>query len=166
MTGDAVWHNVTPDYFDAVAVAGGVAVRMGTNVAATLHHHADRLVRVLEGENGDERTLAHLFPDVYADRAASDGFRLRHAARLRDSTAPRRVRDQLAAAPNHVLSPPEVHDWLVTSALARYVDPPPRSWWRRRSRGRLDLAGRWFLHVQNALILAANPELAQYDLRL
>lgn len=163
MTDDVQWRDVTPDYFDAVPAAGGVAVRMGSHLASTLHDHADRLVRVLE--SGDERTLVWMFPDAYATPADSAEFRLRHAARLRDSAAPRRVRDQLAAAPHHVLSPPEVHDWIETFAMARFVDPPRRRWWRR-SRGKLDLSSLWFNHVQDSLVLASSPELLHHDLRL
>lgn len=157
MSRDEAWQDVTPDYFDAVPSAGGVAVRMGANVAATLHHHADRLVRALEEPGDPDEMLARLFGDAYPDRAASQDFRRRQARWLRDSSAPRRVRDQLAVAPNHVLSPPEVDDWLVTFALARFVDAPPRR--RRRRLSRPVLEETWFNHVQESLVLAAHPEL-------
>ncbi len=161
---DAVWHDVTEDYFRAIPVDGGVAVSMTPNVASTLHYHADRLVRFLGREDADERALTRMFPDVSADRAAAARFRRYHGTRLRDSAAPRRVRDQLATAmPDPVLSPQEVDDWLVTFALARFVSPPGR--WRR-SRGKIDLTGLWLNFVQESLILASFPELAGYDFLL
>ncbi|EHR61226.1 hypothetical protein [Saccharomonospora cyanea] len=164
MTGDTAWHDVTPDYFDAVAVAGGVAVRMGTNVAATLHHHADRLVRVLEGEDGDERTLAHLSTSMPTGRRRTgSGFGTRPGC----GTARRRGGYATSSRPRPTTCcrrPRCTTGWSPSLW--------PGTWTRPRARGGgaheagCDLAGRWFVHVQDTLVLAANPELARYDLRL
>lgn len=125
VTGDEGWYDdVTPDFFDAVVVAGGVAVRMTPNVAVTLHHHVDLLARVPDGEAGDDRLLRRMFPGRPHRPCGLGGLPDAARGAARDSAGPCRVRDQLALAPHHVPSPAEVDDWLVTFALARFAARP------------------------------------------
>ncbi|EHR50796.1 hypothetical protein SacmaDRAFT_2553 [Saccharomonospora marina XMU15] len=166
MTGDALWHDITLDHFEAVRVADGVAVRMSANVAATLSHHAGELVRFLDADEvprgafprrtpAAATVLARMFPDAYRSRDQARAFRERHRDRLRDSAAARRVRDQLATAPTLVLGADDLDDWLTTFALARFLYSR-----RRRRRARFDLTAAWFAFVLDSLVLAAAPELA------
>lgn len=161
-----VQYGVTDDYFDAVLASDGVAVRMSDNVAAILTHLVAQLIRFLEtGELTPEnrgplrrprtpdKVLRHMFPDAYRDRAQARAFRDRHAAALRDSAAPRRVYARCAGDTVYVISHAEVDDWLVTLGLARFLVMP-------RDTTRPDMTGTWIMYMQECLIAAANPHLA------
>ena len=156
---------VTDDYFDAVPVADGVAVRMSDNVALILTQLTDRLIRFLEnGEVGQrsrgpfrraltpDMMLCRMFPDAHRDSAQARSFRERHAAVLRDSTAPRRVHARCAGDTVHVIDHAEVDDWLVTLGLARFLTLP-------RDAATPDLTGTWINHMQECLVGAVNPQL-------
>ncbi|RKT87932.1 protein of unknown function [Saccharopolyspora antimicrobica] len=137
------------DFFAALPTNGGIAVRMADNVATVLAHHADRLIAFLERGELDKRrsgpfrrvttesdVLRRMFPDAYRDSSDSEAFRVRHENALRDSAAAHRVRDRLRSGSTFVVPEPEVDDWIVTYALARYLIMDRRSrrpgmefWW-------------------------------------
>jgi hypothetical protein len=160
-----VIHEDAEDYFDAVPVGDGIAVRMAENVAATLADHVDRLIRFLEtGETEQRRgglfkraaspddVLKRMFPDAYRDSADATAFRLRHAAALRDTTAARRVHARCAGGAQHVLSPAEADDWITTFAKAQFLGTP------RKGR-KTDPTTLWLAHVQNSVLSAMNTGL-------
>lgn len=154
----SVQDGVTDDYFDAVVVADGVAIRMSDNVAAIFANLMDQLLRLLEDgvaphrRRPAEKVLKDMFPDAYRDRASSAEFRRRHAATLHDTAAVHRVRDRLVSATNHVIPQAEVDDWLVALGLGRFLH-------LRRDTRTLDDLGNWINHVQASLVAAVNPRL-------
>lgn len=161
-----IQYGVTDDYFDAVPVADGVAVRMSDNAARVLTQLAVQLIRFLEtGEVDQPRRgllrrpltpdslLRRMFPDAHRDSAQARAFRDRHAAALRDSAAPRRVHARCASDTSYVIDHAEVDDWLVTLGLARFLTLP-------RDAASPDLAGIWINHMQSCLVGAVNPRLA------
>jgi hypothetical protein len=165
MTDAARWYEASEDQFDAVPVATGVLVRMSENVAVTLAHRVDLLIRFLEDgalepvRSGILRravrpadVLLRMFPDAYPDRAESDAFRARHEAALRDSTAARRVKAHLIGDRSSVLSTADVDDWLATFGLARFLTM------RRRGPHSDTPTLSWLNHVQQRLILAVDPQ--------
>ncbi|HYQ68584.1 DUF2017 family protein [Actinophytocola sp.] len=153
---------VTEDYFDAVLVADGIAVRMSDNVALILTQLAGRLVRFLEtGEvewqgrraTAPDKMLRRLFPDAYRNSAAARAFRDRHAAVLTDSNAPRLVHARCGGGTEHVIAHAEVDDWLVTLGLARFLTTA-------RDARTVDMTDIWINHMQECLVTAVDPRLA------
>jgi hypothetical protein len=166
MMDEHVQYGVTDDYFDAVLASDGIAVRMSDNVAVILTHLVAQLIRFLEtGELEQQRrgplrrspspdkVVRHMFPDTYRDRAEAKAFRIRHAAALRDSAAPRRVYARCTSDTVYVITHAEVDDWLVTLGLARFLVMP-------RDAPSPDMTGTWICYMQERLIAAANPHLA------
>jgi len=165
MNEEDVQYGVTDDYFDAVMVSDGVAVRMSDNVAAILATMTYRLLQLLEGgvvEDGGrfrrgraaEAILRDMFPDVYRDRAQSRSFRERHAGMLRDSAPVRRVHARVVAGATHVIDHAEVDDWIITLGLGQFL-------YTRRSALRPGEIGLWTSHMQAALAAAVNPRLSE-----
>lgn len=161
-----VQYGVTDDYFDAVLASDGIAVRMSDNVAFILTHLVAQLIRFLEtGElerqrrgpfrrtPSPDKVLRDMFPDAYRDRGEARAFRARHAAALRDSAAPRRVYARCASDTGYVITHAEVDDWLITLGLARFLV-------MSRDAPSPDMTGIWIIHMQQCLIAAANPHLA------
>jgi hypothetical protein len=160
-------YGVTDDYFDAVLVADGVAVRMSDNVAVILTQLAGRLIRFLEtGEVEQQgrraltpnKMLRRLFPDAYRGSAEARAFRDRHAAALRDSNAPRLVHARCGGGTECVIAHAEVDDWLTTLGLARLLTTP-------RDATTMDMTGIWINHMQECLITAINPRLAPFTMK-
>lgn len=158
-----VRYGVTDDYFDAVAVADGIAVRMSENVAAVCAAMLDQLVRLLDDDQVEPRgglrrgrspkaVLRAMFPDAYRDRAQARAFRERHAAVLRDTAAVRGVRDRCRSGTTHVIDRSEVDDWVVALGLSQFL-------YLRRDARRLTDVGVWTNHMRTALLVAVNPEL-------
>lgn len=163
MAGEAVWTDVSEDYFQAVPVPDGIALSMSANVAVVLADQAGRLIRFLEtGETERRRTgllrrlesqvdvERRVFPDAYRTRPDADAFRERHATALRDTSAAERVRAWLTDPADSVLPTGAVDDWLVTFGQARFLTAP-------RTGAPSDLTVRWLNHVQHALVHALPP---------
>lgn len=160
---DEIQYGVTDDYFDAVPVSDGVAVRMSDNVAEVLTDLLHQLLRLLDDDLVERRgrfrrgptpesMLRDMFPDAYRDRAEAKAFRERHAAVLRDTAAVRRVRDRVVRGTTHVIDQAEVDDWIVALGLARYIRT-------RRNARRIDEFGIWINYAQASLAVAVNPRL-------
>lgn len=160
MTGEAVWTDVSEDYFRAVLVPDGIALSMSANVAAVLANQAGKLIRFLEtGEIERRRTgllrrlvsqvdvERRMFPDVYRARAEADAFRERHAAALRDSAAAHRVRAWLTDTVDYIVPTDAVDDWLATFGPARFLTAP-------RTGTKSGMTVAWLNHVQHALVHA------------
>jgi hypothetical protein len=158
-----VLDGITDDYFDAVPVSDGVAVRMSDNVAEILTDLLHRLLRLLEEgqvEPGGrfrrgrsaEAVLCDMYPDAYRDRAEARSFRERHAAVLRDTAAVRRVHDRCVGGTEHVIDHAEVDDWVVALGLGRYL-------FTRRDTRKIDAIDLWINHMQANLVAALNPKL-------
>ena len=154
----SVQDGITDDYFDAVPVADGVAIRMSVNVAEIFTDLLHELLRFLEDGQGARRgrswdkVLRDMFPDAYRDRAEAQAFRERHAAALRDTAAVRRVRDRCVSGTTCEIDPAEVDDWVVALSLARFLHT------RRNARKPADL-DIWINHAQAMLVAALNPKL-------
>jgi hypothetical protein len=162
-----IQYGVTEDYFDAVLVGDGIAVRMSDNVAVILTQLVGQLIRFLEtGELEQQRRgplrrgpspdkmLRRMFPDVYRNGAEARAFRERHAAALRDSAAPRQVHARCANDTMYVISRAEVDDWIVTLGLARFLV-------LSRDAEALDnMTGLWINYMQECLVTAVNPQVA------
>ncbi|MFC5289427.1 DUF2017 family protein [Actinokineospora guangxiensis] len=157
--------DISEDYFDAAPAADGVVVRMSANVAATLAHRVERLARFLETGEVDaapggllrrrttaEDVIRRMYPDVYPDRAAADGFRQRHSAALGDSRAARALVFRCSAQTQHVLSREEAEGWIGALGLVRFLTA------ERTGRGgdAADLV--WFSWAQEALVGALHPD--------
>ncbi len=159
-------YGVTDDYFDAVAVSDGVAVRMSDNVAEVLTEMMHSLLRLLEDGvvarggrfrrgRSPEAVLRDMFPDAYRDRAEARSFRERHAGTLRDTAAVRRVHDRLVNGTTHVIDVPEVDDWIVALGLSRFL-------YTRRDARKVDEFGLWITHAQTTLLIVVNPKLSAF----
>lgn len=162
-----IQYGVTEDYFDAVLVGDGIAVRMSDNVAFILTQLVGQLIRFLEtGEleqqprgplrrgPSPDKMLRRMFPDAYRNGAEARAFRERHAAALRDSAAPRHVHARCANDTMYVISHAEVDDWIVTLGLARFLV-------LSRDAEALDnMTGIWINYMQECLVTAVNPQLA------
>jgi hypothetical protein len=163
---EPIQYGVTDDYFDAVPMGDEIMVSMSDNVARTLAHLVDRLIRFLETGEVEERratvfrhassdkVLRRMFPDAYRDHTEAQAFRDRHAALLKDTEAPRRVLARCTEDLAHILPRAEVDDWLVTMALARFLVLP-------RKGKQLGMTGTWLNHVQECLVRVVNPRLAR-----
>lgn len=159
-----IQYGITDDYFDAILASDGIAVRMSDNVAHILTRLVAQLIRFLEtGELEQQQGLfrrgptphkvfTRMFPDAYRDRAQARAFYDRHAAALRDSTAPRRVYARCASDTTYVITHAEVDDWLITLALARFLVVP-------RDAATPDMTGTWINYMQERLIAAVHPQL-------
>ena len=163
MNDEDVQYGNTDDFFDAVAVSDGIAIRMSDSVVEVLLDVTHRLLRLFEDglvEGGGrfrrgrsaEAVLHDMFPDAYRDRAGSRSFRERHAGTLRDTAAIRRVRDRVAAGPAHVISEEEVDDWLRALGLGMFLVI-------RRNARKTNTVGWWISFIQSALIITLNPRL-------
>jgi hypothetical protein len=160
-----VQYGVTEDYFDAVLVSDGIAVRMSDNVAVVLSRLVGQLIcfletgelgqkrrGVLRGKTSPDKIFRRMFPDAYGTNAEARAFWERHEAVLRDSAAPRRVHDRCVNDTVYVISHDEVDDWLVTLGLARSLVLS------RDARGP-DMTGTWIAYMQERLVLAINPQI-------
>jgi hypothetical protein len=156
-------YGVTDDYFDAVPVSDGIAIRMSDNVAAILAQLVDRLIRFLENGELDslpglrrgpssDKVLQRMFPNAYRSAAESRAFRTRHAAALRDTAAARCVQARCASDTSYVINTAEVDDWVSTLGLARFLLFP-------RDTATTDITGTWLNYMQECLIAAINPQL-------
>lgn len=163
MSDEDVQYGITDDYFDAVAVSDGTAVRMSDNVAEILTELMHGLIRLLEDDRVErggwfrrgrsaEAVLRDMFPDAYRDRAEARSFRHRHASVLRDTAAVRRVRDRVVAGTTHVIDQAEVDDWIVALGLSRFL-------YERRSARKISELGCWITNMQTVLAVTINPKL-------
>ncbi|WP_033434897.1 DUF2017 family protein [Saccharothrix syringae] len=147
---------ITADYFDAAPVPDGVLVRMAANVEDTLAHQITGLIGFLQAPavtRAQARLHRRVFPDAYRSRAAARDFRGRHAADLHDTAAAERVLARCRERSPFVLDRSELQDWLSTVGLLRLLDEPRRG-------GRRSVSGAWYGHIQDSLVLAADPGLA------
>ena len=163
MSDEDVQHGNTDDYFDAVVVSDGIAIRMSDSVVEVLLDMTHRLLRLFEDglvEDGGrfrrgrsaESVLHDMFPDAYRDRAEARSFRERHAGTLRDTAAIRRVRDRVAAGPTHVISEEEIDDWLHALGLGMFL-------FVRRNARKTNEVGWWISYIQSVLLFTINPRL-------
>nr|WP_190819638.1 ATP-dependent Clp protease adaptor ClpS [Saccharopolyspora pogona] len=155
------------DFFEARSTSDGVVVQMSGNVAETLAHHAEQLIHLLgSGVAEPARAgvlrraasadlLGRMFPDTYRERAESAAFRQRHRAALQGTAAARRVHARCVGGTEHVLPRGDVTDWLTTFGLAKLMSLPRE--YARFKPADPGLAGAWLTHVQEKLILAAEP---------
>jgi hypothetical protein len=149
-----VQDGITDDYFDAVLASDGIAVRMSDNVALILAQLVGRLVQTLE--SGEPvKALRRMFPDAYRSRGDARGFRERHAAALRDTTAARCVLARCTSATQHVINHAEVDAWVATLGLARLLD-------QSRHDTRPGMTGTWLTYMQECLVVAVNPRLGEF----
>ena len=163
MSDEDVQHANTDDYFDAVVVDDGIAIRMSDSVVEVVLDLTHRLLRLFEDglvEGGDrfrrgrsaEAVLRDMFPDAYRDRAEARSFRERHAGTLRDTAAIRRVRDRVAAGPVHVISEEEIDDWLRALGLGMFLVI-------RRNARKTNAVGWWISAIQSVLLHTIDPRL-------